>query len=35
LTAGAFIKRVSLSIQDAAIISMTGELQIVTEPTFT
>lgn len=34
LTSGAFIKRVSLSIQDAAIISMTGELQIVTEPAF-
>lgn len=34
LTAGAFIRRLSLNVQDAAIISMNGEMQVVTEPTF-
>lgn len=34
LTSGAFIKRLSISVQDAAIISMGGELQITTEPTY-
>lgn len=34
LTAGAFLKRLSINVQDAAIIAMNGEMQIVTEPTF-
>lgn len=34
LTAGAFINSLSISVQDAAVVSITGQLQIVTEPTF-
>lgn len=34
VTAGAFLRRLSINVQDAAIIAMNGEMQIVTEPTF-